>query len=1077
MLRLFYDDDHNSMKLLFQILKKNPQQKTIIFVPEAYSFYTEKTIYYQFKNSNFKVNLKIFTFKNFCLEIFKNYGHIAHDFALFQQKIIALNLAISKLKNQINLNKNLIYNLPFTEKILNTIEKLKKNNISIEKLQKITSKIKNNELKIRLEELTKIFISYEKILKKNYKDPNENIKIACKILSKNNILQKIKIFFLFFFDFDISQLKLIETIAKQTDITFFINYNKHQFVFNTTKNVINKLKQIADKNKIKILQQKSTLNAFVKPKNLHFLQKNIFSKHKINKLKKFKSENLKIYLTDDKEMEVLSALSKVIELKQKGLKWDDIAILSKNIKSYESMLKINLKNYNIPYYFDQNNSAKDLNLIKLIINIIELSSNFNLDLYLNILNSNLTNFNFEETSKFSYYINKFNLENTILNRNFKNIINQLSNKLSSKIIIKIIKMQHPINVITSCFKNNLYCCEDISFKLIKIITILGIKNKIKTATLVEEWNIFIEILETIFKFTKKNKISIKQFKFLFTCASLKFKIKKIPQYSKCVFIGNLEKTIPNDIKALIIVGCDSNFFSANGSQSNYFFTFKEIDKLKNTKLAFFESLQDKNETELFLTFKILASATKYLLIFCYNENIHQDLEKINNSLYEITKLFDYGIVEKLDKKNYLSCCKTKKIAIKQLLKHYDENSNTVFLLKKYFNKKLSKYKKISKNNEVKINTESFFNYFISPSHIEQFYTCPFSYYCKYILKIEPISKINFNNIFLGKVIHKILEKIVSLENFLNLDKKQIKKDITEILNCYINTNYSLQKSECLKYVKNSFNLVDDLLELCEYIQSELKIIHFEPKAFEYPISFNSKLKPIKIKTSDNKYINIIGRIDRIDIKTHENIKFLRIIDYKFKNVSLNFSEFFQGLNLQPIIYLLIVKENIKQIKNLNLLGIFYMPTIGNLRKYNNFKKPPSEKDIENIIKKIFLPNILFLDSPNNEKILQIFKSFEYKNFNPIKITNDNNIHKSSKDKMFISDEEINFLYDFVEKKVLFLYENIKKLNFPKNINLSLNTTTKECINCVYNEICNNQEKLINYTKQKNLNKEEFFNLL
>ena len=79
--------------------------------------------------------------------------------------------------------------------------------------------------------------------------------------------------------------------------------------------------------------------------------------------------------------------------------------------------------------------------------------------------------------------------------------------------------------------------------------------------------------------------------------------------------------------------------------------------------------------------------------------------------------------------------------------------------------------------------------------------------------------------------------------------------------------------------------------------------------------------------------------------------------------------------------------------------------------------------------------------------------------------------------MFISDEEINFLYDFVEKKVLFLYENIKKLNFPKNINLNLITTTKECTNCVYNEICNNQEKLINYTKQKNLNKEEFFNLL
>ena len=144
----FKNNEKNFLEKILNNTKKNKKQKAILIVPEQYSFYAEKFIYKNIKMNSYINNLEVFSFKKLCFKIFKNFGYIAGDFATKQTKIIALAVTILKLEKEFKIQENMIGNFPI-EKILNSIEELKKNKIYKHILKKKINKIKDNNIKIQ----------------------------------------------------------------------------------------------------------------------------------------------------------------------------------------------------------------------------------------------------------------------------------------------------------------------------------------------------------------------------------------------------------------------------------------------------------------------------------------------------------------------------------------------------------------------------------------------------------------------------------------------------------------------------------------------------------------------------------------------------------------------------------------------------------------------------------------------------------------------------------------------------------------------------------------------------------------
>lgn len=82
--------------------------------------------------------------------------------------------------------------------------------------------------------------------------------------------------------------------------------------------------------------------------------------------------------------------------------------------------------------------------------------------------------------------------------------------------------------------------------------------------------------------------------------------------------------------------------------------------------------------------------------------------------------------------------------------------------------------------------------------------------------------------------------------------------------------------------------------------------------------------PIKIILSNGEEINLIGRIDRVDVFEKGEESYIRIIDYKSGNKELKLEDVFYGLELQLLIYLDAILESAdKENTDIKPAGIFY----------------------------------------------------------------------------------------------------------------------------------------------------------
>lgn len=173
---------------------------------------------------------------------------------------------------------------------------------------------------------------------------------------------------------------------------------------------------------------------------------------------------------------------------------------------------------------------------------------------------------------------------------------------------------------------------------------------------------------------------------------------------------------------------------------------------------------------------------------------------------------------------------------------------------------------------------------LSPSKLDTFNKCNFSFYCKYLLKLdEPY--VEFDNRHIGSYVHKLFE--------LSLNSTDYIKEFKNEEELY-SSNF---KSPIIKYLISK--ITENVITLFPYVKRELDANGFENKYREIDL----KSDPLVIDLNGIN-INVSGIIDRVD----ESDSSFRIVDYKTGNRTLDFNEMIIGINLQLFIYMLYLEK-------------------------------------------------------------------------------------------------------------------------------------------------------------------------
>lgn len=196
----------------------------------------------------------------------------------------------------------------------------------------------------------------------------------------------------------------------------------------------------------------------------------------------------------------------------------------------------------------------------------------------------------------------------------------------------------------------------------------------------------------------------------------------------------------------------------------------------------------------------------------------------------------------------------------------------------------------------------------SVSRMEKFVACSFSHFASYGLKLKERQLYKLQAPDIGQLFHAALSDMA-------IRLKQEGRDWG-----------SLTAEECRHEANETVERLSPMLQgeilmsskRYGYISRKLKNIvgrasvilgeharrgSFEPVGLELDFGPDKDLPPLRITLPNGCVMEVVGRIDRVDMAQGENGILLRVIDYKSSQKDLKLHEVYYGLSLQMLTYL------------------------------------------------------------------------------------------------------------------------------------------------------------------------------
>ena len=353
-------------------IKSGEKNKIYIITPEQFSFTAEKKL---MENKKSIINAEVITFNRMAYRTINEVGGLNHNNLTKCGKSMLIYSILQKEKNNLNLLNKSDENIDLA---MRTISEFKKNEILIEDLKKELNNIKDNYLKIKLEDMILIYEKFNKNIENKYIDETDLLTKLSENIEKIDLFKNSYFYIDEFIGYTKQELEIIKkllNISKNVTITFCIdnldlNSNPDKDIFYPNKITLNKILKLLKKDeKIETIN----LNNLYRFKNneLIYIENYLYN----TKIKKCESKikNINLFLAKNQYSEIENIAKNIINLvKNENYKYNEIGIITKNVNSYSSLFKAIFAKYEIPVFIDE---KKDLNqniLIRYILSILEI---------------------------------------------------------------------------------------------------------------------------------------------------------------------------------------------------------------------------------------------------------------------------------------------------------------------------------------------------------------------------------------------------------------------------------------------------------------------------------------------------------------------------------------------------------------------------------------------------------------------------------------------------------------------------------------------------------------------------------
>lgn len=1080
---------------------ENNGRKIMLIVPEQFSFESERKLLSLLGGRGFAC-VEVYSFTRLCHHMFELYGGNAKPYADETAKLLFMELALHEVADTLEHYKRVSGSRQFLASALRTVEELKVNGVSPKQYEEAVLQLEQGVQRQKLQEISDIYAVYQGILERSNADILDDFSKALKLAEQNHFFDGYDVYLDEFKGFTKPEFDLIEqmliqaascTVALCMDVL-----GQDEPLFTSVRTTADRLRHLAVKHRVTVKRSELlTENHRFLNETLSELECSLFRRRP--ERAEHPAKGLQIFLADNEYEEVNFALSGILELvREKGLRFRDIVVMTRDLETYQSILEPAFEKYGIPYFIDSRFGIENFPPIRFALALLETAaSRFQTDSVLTLLKCGMLPFTLEEISELENYVYLWDIDGARWKADFTanpegfkgELAGDQQQKLDRLNAVRAFLMKPladfaerarraPVHTICRAFYRLLEKLEVPRTLQQQAAELERHGAHSEAADLLRVWEILMGILDTLHTAAGELMVNLTRFSELFALAVQKGELADRPQTLDCVLVGSPERMRTDSPDALFLLGVNDGVFPYIPNDGTLL-KDEERTVLHELGLDLEGDTRKKLLEERFVAYKALTVPRRFLTLTARRADIAGEVKQPSELIGQLTTLFGEQVILNGTDLPPLYFCTNEETAFSQLALNYSQRTDYAKTLYACFSAdpryagRLQRLEKALLPRAFQLADNRMARRlfgeraYLSPSRVESYYRCPFSYFCRYGLKALPRVKAELNPAERGMAVHDLLYRFVSEygERMFELNHEEIAAIVSRFLDDYIVSVMGGAEDKPKRFLAAYYRLRSTMCNLLERLIAEFRQSRFRPSDFELEIGSSEDVEPIRLQTADGGEIQVSGTIDRVDVCEIDGQKYVRVVDYKSGFKKFKLSDVYYGLNLQMILYLFAIWKNGKE-RYADVLpaGVLYMPA-GEAAPA--LGRAATETDTKEHLLAQYRMNGFVLEDP---EVVQAMEPDVKGVFIPVGQNKDGSFSKRSS---LLRLEELGKLERYVERLVIHMAEELAGGSIEARPTFS-GGSRPPCEYCDYATVCGNKERASAFQPVDDFNKEQFF---
>ena len=684
-------------------------------------------------------------------------------------------------------------------------------------------------------------------------------------------------------------------------------------IFFANKQTAKRILQIARQENITIEEpiciQKQNQKIRFETKELTHLAQNI----SVPIYRKYEGEvkNLSVFLANNPYSEIEQVAINITKLVKQGYRYEQMAVITKNISDYSSICKVIFANYHIPVFIDEKRDLSNNPLAKFILALLEIfAKNWSYEAVFGYCKTGLLEIENDKIAILENYCIKWGIKGSKWYLKQWKFYDETQDEIQSilyakdKIVQPLMNLKKQLQGLKTVdeitraiyqflLENKIF--EKLKEKIEELINL----NELEKAKEYElSMQIIIDLLDEIILVLGKENITFDKYIKILKMGFKQNDLGLIPEAADQIIVGDIDRSRSHKVKIAFLIGLNDGKFPSIQKEEG-FLDDEDREKLKEKGIELAKNSIEQLYDENFNIYKAFTTAEEKLYLSYVSSNSEGKSLRPSMSINKIKRIFP-NLKEQSDiigrKSEILLENTTFDELLIQLRNWQEEKQIEPIWFEVYHYYQKAKPQQLEnalkalhyQNKPEKLNTANLQKLYgntlkTSISRLENYQACAFSYYLKYGLKLKEKSRFQVETIDTGNFMHDVIDNFFEKleENSLNIKLLQddmIKTITEEVVEELLQKKQYDIFSSIPKYRILAMRLKKVIVKSMKYIVDSIKYSEFDVVGHEIEFKEGKQLKPIILKLKNGKTVEITGKIDRLDIaktkerKLHKNYR-------------------------------------------------------------------------------------------------------------------------------------------------------------------------------------------------------------